>query len=59
MSCAMKVVAVQRPTLAPRMAAKPRRASSVVVYSAPDKAQIESAIKEAEEACDGGEAGEW
>lgn len=39
---------------------KPRTSSrAVLVRSAPKKEQIDQAVKEAEEACDGGDAGEW
>lgn len=38
---------------------QPRRAMTLLVRNAPDKAQVEEAIKEAQDACTGGDAGEW
>lgn len=39
---------------------KPRTNSrAVLVRSAPKKEQIDQAVKDAEEACDGGDTGEW
>jgi len=55
---AVKVNFVARPGMARQTAAaKPRQA--ILVRGAPDKTQIDSAVKEAEEACKGGDAGEW
>ena len=56
------VAVVSRPVVAPRPTMKAQRAHIVRlqrVYGAPDKVQIETAIKEAEEACKGGDVGEW
>jgi hypothetical protein len=57
----MKVVMPTRPAMgvARPAVAQPRRAARVVVFSAPEKSQIDAAVKEAEEACKGGDAGEW
>lgn len=47
-----------RPGMAQRTAvAQPRRA--VLVRGAPEKSAIDSAVKEAQEACAGGDSGEW
>ena len=52
-------VNMTRPAMAQRttVSLKPRQA--VLVRSAPEKAQIDAAVKEAEEACAGGDKGEW
>jgi len=47
---------VMRPTSSARAA---RSARKVVVYGAPEKEQIDKAVEEAEEACAGGDQGEW
>ena len=58
MQCAaIKVNFATRPGMARTAAVKPRQA--ILMHSAPEKAQIDSAVKEAEEACKGGDAGEW
>lgn len=58
MQVASVKVHIARPALAQRTTAvKARR--SVLVHGAPDKQQIDAAVKEAEEACKGGDAGEW
>lgn len=61
MASAVKSVVVTRPAalVARPSVAQPRRAARTVVFSAPEKAQIDAALKEAEEACAGGDAGEW
>jgi hypothetical protein len=58
--CAKPVLLARPAPLAKRpAAAKPQRAARFMVNSAPDKAAIDAAIKEAEEACEGGVNGEW
>jgi hypothetical protein len=61
MASAMKTVVVTRPaTLVARPSvAQPRQPARFMVRSAPEKAQIDAAVKEAQEACAGGDAGEW
>ena len=56
---AARPVAVARPAL--RSSVAPRRASlrSVAVRSGVEPQQIEQAIKEAKDACEGGSTGEW
>lgn len=54
---AVKVNFVSRPGMARTSAVKPRQA--LLVRSAPEKAQIDAAVKDAEEACAGGDKGEW
>ena len=58
----MQVAAIKvnftRPAMAQRAGAfQPRRA--VLVRGAPDKTQIDAAVQEAEDACAGGDKGEW
>lgn len=56
----MKAVTVTRPNLVQRpTVALARRPARFVVRAAPEKSQIDAAVKEAEEACQGGDAGEW
>jgi hypothetical protein len=58
MQAATIKVQINRPAMAQKsMALRPRQL--VLVRSAPDKAQIDQALKEAEEACAGGDKGEW
>lgn len=54
----IKVNFAAKPVIGRRASAlKPRQA--VLVRGAPEKSQIDQAVKEAEEACAGGDAGEW
>jgi hypothetical protein len=58
----MQVAAVKVPVAVRPMVARPamsRPRQLVLVRSAPSKDQIDAAIKEAKDACDGGDAGEW
>ena len=58
--CAMKPTVAARTSLVARPAKrKATQARKVLVRGAPDKASIEKAIKEAEDACEGGAGGEW
>lgn len=51
-------VQAARPTVVMRPVGA-RRGAMVLVRGAPDKKQIDEAVKDAEEACKGGDAGEW
>lgn len=54
---AVQRVQAGRPTL---VSVRPRRnVSMIVTRGAPEKGQIDQAVKEAEEACAGGDQGEW
>lgn len=54
---AVQKVQAGRPTL---VSVRPRRTVSVIVpRGAPEKGQIDQAVKDAEEACAGGDQGEW
>lgn len=49
---------VARPSRVAASKSAPRR-SLLIAFSAPDKGQVEAAIKEAQDACSGGDSGEW
>lgn len=58
----MHVVAVKTPVSARPMVVRPamgRPRLSAIVRSSPSKNQIDEAIKDAQEACEGGDTGEW
>lgn len=54
-------IAFKAPLVRPaqRATARPQRAASLVVRSAPKSEDIQKAIKEAEDTCAGGASGEW
>ncbi len=54
-------IAFKAPLVRPaqRATARPQRAASLVVRSAPKSEDIQKAIQEAEETCAGGVSGEW
>lgn len=54
---AVKVNFVRPGMVARTSAVQPRR--TILVRGAPEQSQIDSAVKEAQEACAGGDQGEW
>jgi hypothetical protein len=60
-SVTVRAAPVARPAVGARVAARSARSGlrTVRLYSSPNPGQVEQAIKEAEEACEGGPSGEW